>query len=141
MTTRVAPDVFAWVPRAVVFTLLAFVIGAFVLGRMLRADMALDVSAESVQAYVLGLGFKAPLIFVALVTFRNFLLLPSMVVLTAGGLVFGAADPKAGYCGSLGDLVRDPRLNHRLEVTGGVLEEECGELLKEFFARLRRRDS
>lgn len=54
-------------------------------------------------------------------------------------LVFGAADPKAGYCGSLGDLVRDPRLNHRLEVTGGVLAEECGRRLSAFFRALRRR--
>jgi tRNA(adenine34) deaminase len=52
-------------------------------------------------------------------------------------LVFGALDPKAGFCGSLGDLVRDPRLNHRLEVTGGVLAEESAALLKSFFAELR----
>ena len=54
-------------------------------------------------------------------------------------LVFGAPDPKAGYCGSLGDLVRDERLNHRLEVTAGVLEAECGDLLKRFFEQLRSR--
>lgn len=54
-------------------------------------------------------------------------------------LVFGASDPKAGFCGTLGDLVRDPRLNHRLEVVGGVLGEECGALLRGFFAELRRR--
>ncbi len=53
-------------------------------------------------------------------------------------LVFGAEDPKAGFCGSLGDLVRDRRLNHRLSVTGGVLAGKCGELLKEFFGALRR---
>ncbi|MEO8277972.1 MAG: tRNA adenosine(34) deaminase TadA [Thermoanaerobaculia bacterium] len=52
-------------------------------------------------------------------------------------LVFGATDPKGGFCGSLGDLVRDPRLNHRLEVTGGVLAEEAGLRLKRFFAGLR----
>jgi len=52
-------------------------------------------------------------------------------------LVFGAWDPKAGYCGSLGDLARDPRLNHRLEVEGGVLAEECGRLLSSFFEGLR----
>ncbi|HEV7672784.1 MAG TPA: tRNA adenosine(34) deaminase TadA [Thermoanaerobaculia bacterium] len=52
-------------------------------------------------------------------------------------LVFGASDPKAGYCGSLGNLVQDGRLNHRLEVVDGVLAEECGELLRGFFARLR----
>jgi tRNA(adenine34) deaminase len=52
-------------------------------------------------------------------------------------LVFGASDPKAGFCGSLGDLVRDPRLNHRLEVVAGVRDEECGRLLREFFELLR----
>ncbi len=54
-------------------------------------------------------------------------------------LVFGAVDLKAGYCGSLGDLVRDERLNHRLEVGERVLAEECGDLLRSFFARLRGR--
>jgi tRNA(adenine34) deaminase len=53
-------------------------------------------------------------------------------------LVYGAADPKAGYCGTLGNVVQDPRLNHRLEVTAGVLAEECGALLSGFFADLRR---
>ena len=53
-------------------------------------------------------------------------------------LVFGAHDPKAGFCGSLGDLVRDPRLNHRLEVITGVGAEASGELLKSFFAALRK---
>jgi tRNA(adenine34) deaminase len=52
-------------------------------------------------------------------------------------LVYGAPDPKAGFCGSLGDLVRDPRLNHRLEVVGGVLGAECGQLLRSFFASRR----
>jgi tRNA(adenine34) deaminase len=52
-------------------------------------------------------------------------------------LVFGALDPKAGYCGSLGNVVQDPRLNHRLEVTGGVMVEECRELLRGFFRGLR----
>lgn len=53
-------------------------------------------------------------------------------------LVFGAADPKAGFCGSLGDLVRDPRLNHRLAVTSGVLEQASGRILKDFFGKLRK---
>ncbi len=53
-------------------------------------------------------------------------------------LVYGARDPKAGYCGSLGDVVRDPRLNHRMEVRNGVLEADCSQILKDFFARLRR---
>jgi tRNA(adenine34) deaminase len=52
-------------------------------------------------------------------------------------VVFGARDPKAGFVGSLGDLLRDPRLNHRAEVVEGVLAEESGELLKVFFRRRR----
>jgi tRNA(adenine34) deaminase len=48
-------------------------------------------------------------------------------------VVYGAADPKAGAAGSVWDLVRDRRLNHRPEVIGGVLAGECGELLASFF--------
>jgi tRNA(adenine34) deaminase len=62
----------------------------------------------------------------------------ALVLSRVGRLVYGAADPKAGFCGSLGDLVRDPRLNHRLEVAPGVLAAECGALLSGFFAGLRR---
>ena len=61
----------------------------------------------------------------------------ALVVARIERLVYGAADPKAGFCGSLGDLVRDPRLNRRLEVVSGVLAEECGGLLRGFFAALR----
>ena len=53
-------------------------------------------------------------------------------------LVFGARDPKAGFCGSLGDIVRDPRLNHRLIVREGVLADASSELLRSFFQSLRR---
>ena len=52
-------------------------------------------------------------------------------------LVYGAADPKAGAVGSLWDVLRDRRLNHRPEVIGGVLAEECGAVLREFFAARR----
>jgi len=52
-------------------------------------------------------------------------------------LVYGSADPKAGFAGSLGDLVRDPRLNHRALVTAGVLADESGELLRTFFRERR----
>lgn len=54
-------------------------------------------------------------------------------------LVWGAPDPKAGWCGTLGNLVQDPRLNHRLEMTAGVLEEDSAALLRGFFASLRKR--
>ncbi len=52
-------------------------------------------------------------------------------------LVYGAADPKAGMSGSLAMIPDDPRLNHRVEVVGGLLADECGALLKDFF-RARR---
>jgi tRNA(adenine34) deaminase len=52
-------------------------------------------------------------------------------------IVYGAFDPKAGAVGSLWDVVRDRRLNHRPEVIAGVLTEECGALLTDFFARRR----
>jgi tRNA(adenine34) deaminase len=48
-------------------------------------------------------------------------------------VVFGADDPKAGFAGSLGNLVQDQRLNHRTELTSGVLADECGEVLRAFF--------
>jgi len=52
-------------------------------------------------------------------------------------LVYGCANPKAGAVATLYQIVTDPRLNHRLEVRGGVLADECAELLKRFFAKLR----
>lgn len=52
-------------------------------------------------------------------------------------VVFGAWDPKAGAVGSLWDVVRDRRLNHRPEVIGGIREAECGQVLTEFFAARR----
>lgn len=53
-------------------------------------------------------------------------------------LVFGAFDPKAGMCGSLGNLVQDPRLNHRVQLSAGVRAEESAEMLREFFRERRR---
>ncbi len=52
-------------------------------------------------------------------------------------VVFGAFDPKAGACGTLYNLVQDDRLNHRVELAGGVMADRCGELLKEFFTKVR----
>ena len=59
------------------------------------------------------------------------------VLAKVGRLVFGAYDDKAGMCGSVGDIVRHPRLNHRIVVTGGVEEPECRDLLTTFFAARR----
>ena len=52
-------------------------------------------------------------------------------------LIYGAADPKTGACGSVLDLFSEPRLNHHATVTAGVMAEECGALLREFFASRR----
>ena len=54
-------------------------------------------------------------------------------------VVYGAADPKTGACGSVVDLFADRRLNHHAEVTPGVLAEECGAALSAFFAARRKR--
>ena len=61
----------------------------------------------------------------------------ALVLAKLGRLVFGANDPKAGMAGSVGDLLRHPGLNHRVEVIGGLDEEECGALLRAFFASRR----
>ena len=61
----------------------------------------------------------------------------AIVLAKVGTLVFGAHDEKAGMCGSVGDLVRHPRLNHRVDVQSGVEAEACAELIREFFAARR----
>lgn len=61
----------------------------------------------------------------------------AMVHARVARVVYGAADPRAGAAGAVFDLLRSPVLNHRAEVTGGILAEECGTLLREFF-RIRR---
>ena len=56
-------------------------------------------------------------------------------------LVFAAHDPKAGMSGSLANLVQHPRLNHRVELVAGVLERECGDVLRAFFRSRRKKPS
>ena len=58
----------------------------------------------------------------------------ALVLARVERLVFGAYDPKAGAVASLFDVVRDSRLNHRVDVRGGILEADCGALLTDFFA-------
>jgi tRNA(adenine34) deaminase len=55
-------------------------------------------------------------------------------------LVYAANDPKAGACGSVLNVMNHPRLNHKVELVSGVLAEECGSMLTEFFRRRRQRD-
>ena len=59
------------------------------------------------------------------------------VLARVGRLVFGASDPKAGACGSLYNLCADPRLNHEVDLTGGVCADHAGALLRDFFADRR----
>ena len=61
----------------------------------------------------------------------------ALVLAKVGRLVFGAYDGRCGMAGSVYDLLRHPRLNHRPEVVGGLLAEECGDLLKRFFQSQR----
>ncbi len=122
--------------RVLPFVLIACVVGLLVLGRIARQHTGIEVSAESIQTWVSTLGWQAPAIFVTLVTFRIFLFLPSWVVLSAGGLAFGAFLGTAlGGLGVLlsavvgfglargigGDWVR-PRLQARLEGYGQSIE-------------------
>jgi tRNA(adenine34) deaminase len=64
----------------------------------------------------------------------------ALVAARIDSLVFGAADPKAGACGSLYNLCVDPRLNHEVTVVPGVCEAECAALLRDWFAQRRAQD-
>ena len=61
----------------------------------------------------------------------------AMVLARMSRIVFGANDPKAGACTTLYRIPQDPRLNHQIEVIGGILEPRCSSILKEFFAKVR----
>lgn len=61
----------------------------------------------------------------------------ALVLARVPRVVYGASDPKGGAAGSLMNLLEEPRFNHRASVKRGVLEEECSEMLKSFFRRLR----
>jgi tRNA(adenine34) deaminase len=61
----------------------------------------------------------------------------AMVLGRIDRLVYGCRDPKTGACGSLYNIVQDERLNHRVEITAGVLEQECSAMLSDFFVRRR----
>jgi tRNA(adenine34) deaminase len=61
----------------------------------------------------------------------------ALVLARVGRVVFGASDPKAGACGSVLDVLGEPRLNHRPDVAAGLLAAECGVMLSDFFASRR----
>ena len=83
--------------------LVALIAGLFAAGYVARDELGIEFSRESVESLVSGLGWKAPAIFVGLVSFRQFLGLPSMLILSAGGAVFGAGAGTA--LGALGILI------------------------------------
>ena len=62
----------------------------------------------------------------------------AMVHARIARLVYGAHDPKAGAAGSVLEVINHPRLNHKMEITSGVLEEDCAELLRKFFQKRRK---
>jgi tRNA(adenine34) deaminase len=63
----------------------------------------------------------------------------AMILSRVKRVVYGAADPKGGCAGTFMNLLQDERFNHQSEVTSGVMEEECGQLLTDFFRKLRER--
>lgn len=65
----------------------------------------------------------------------------AIILARVSRVVFGAKDPKAGACGSLFDLPAEPKLNHQVLVTGGILEQESQHLLQDFFKQLREHSS
>jgi len=62
----------------------------------------------------------------------------AIVLSRVGRLVYGASDPKAGGCGSVTNVTGESRLNHRVAITTGVMADDCGEMLREFFRRKRK---
>ena len=63
----------------------------------------------------------------------------ALVLARVKNIYFGAKDPKTGACGSVVNIVNNKKLNHRIKVTKGILESECGDILKEFFRKRRGR--
>jgi len=96
-----------------------------------------EVLAIRAAAAVLGDGWRLTDATLAVTLEPCTMCAGALVAARVGRLVFGAFEPKTGAVGSLWDVVRDRRLNHRPEVRGGVLAQECAAPLEEFFARQR----
>ena len=106
--------------------------------RELRADPTAHAEMIALREAARTLGGWRVLDSVMYVTLEPCAMCAGAIVLArVGRVVFGAWDPKAGMAGSVGDLLRHPKLNHRPEVLAGVRAEECGALLTEFFERRR----
>jgi tRNA(adenine34) deaminase len=96
-----------------------------------------EILAIRAAAQVLGDGWRLTGATLAVTVEPCTMCAGALVMARIDRLVFGAWEPKTGAVGSLWDVVRDRRLNHRPEVTGGVLADECARLLEAFFARQR----
>ncbi|MGA7704355.1 MAG: tRNA adenosine(34) deaminase TadA [Solirubrobacteraceae bacterium] len=106
--------------------------------RELRQDPTAHAETIALREAAKALGTWRVLESVLYVTLEPCAMCAGAIVLArVPRVVFGASDPKAGACGSVMDVVGEPRLNHRPEVAGGLLAEECGALLSEFFASRR----
>ena len=115
------------------------VIGAGHNERELRQDPSAHAEMIALRAGAAALGSWRLLDTVLYVTLEPCAMCAGAIVLgRVPRVVYGAPDPKAGMVGSLGNILQDARLNHRPELTSGVLADPCGELLRVFF-RARRR--
>jgi tRNA(adenine34) deaminase len=106
--------------------------------RELRQDPTAHAEVLALRAAATALGSWRVLDATLYVTLEPCAMCAGAIVLArVPRVVFGASDPKAGACGSVLDVLGEPRLNHRPEVTAGLLAEECGGLLSGFFASRR----
>lgn len=96
-----------------------------------------EILAIRAAAQVLGDGWRLENATLAVTLEPCTMCAGALVMARVGRVVFGAWEPKTGAVGSLWDVVRDRRLTHRPQVSGGVLAQECGAVLEEFFARRR----
>jgi tRNA(adenine34) deaminase len=116
------------------------VIGAGHNERELRADPTAHAEMIALREAARALGSWRVLDSVMYVTLEPCAMCAGAIVLARlPRVVFGATDPKAGAAGSVFNILAEPRLNHRPQVEWGLLEEECGDLLRAFFAPRRPR--
>ena len=114
------------------------VIGAGHNERELRADPTAHAEMIAVREGARAVGSWRLLDTVLYVTLEPCAMCAGAIVLARiPRVVYGAVDPKAGAAGSVLDILGEPRLNHRPDVAGGLLEEECGDLLRAFFKSRR----
>ncbi len=98
-----------------------------------------EVLALRAAAQAFGDGWRLPGCTIAVTVEPCTMCAGAITLSRVAALVFGAWEPKTGAVGSLWDVVRDPRLTHRPQVKGGVLEDECRALMVDFFATKRER--